>query len=173
VPSIPANEDFKPGPSFTTPSLDFIFSQSSAQDSWLKFIPPRNIADKLLQRYWDAVHPVARVLHRHSFAQRYETLWEAIENEYQVAPSLSALVCAVLFSAVVSVSEVEISESCRVSRVDLKNQLKLGVETSLAKAQLLKTTKFETLQAFVAYLVCGLRLSKQFSLEGCLELYSC
>ncbi|OKO94458.1 hypothetical protein PENSUB_11725 [Penicillium subrubescens] len=153
LPSIPASEHFKPGPSFTAPSLDFVFDQSPAQDSLLKFIPPRNIADKLLQRYWDAVHPVARVLHRPSFAQRYETLWEAIENEYQVAPSLSALVCAVLFSAVVSMSEEEILESCRVSRVDLKNQLKSGVETSLAKAQLLKTTKFETLQAFVAYLL--------------------
>jgi hypothetical protein len=125
----------------------------------LKFIPPRNIADKLLQRYWDAVHPVARVLHRPSFAQRYETLWEAVENEHQVTPSLSALVYAVLFSAVVGMSEVEVLESCRVSREDLKSQLKFGVERSLANAQLLKSTKFETLQAFVAYLVCRLRSS--------------
>jgi hypothetical protein len=49
--------------------------------------------------------------------------------------------------------------------VDLKNQLKSGVETSLAKAQLLKTTKFETLQAFVAYLVCGLKFARKSSLE--------
>jgi hypothetical protein len=59
-----------------------------------------------------------------------------------------------------SMSEAEILETCRSRRGDLKNQLKLGVETSLAKAQLLKSTKFETLQAFVAYLVCT-RLSIQ------------
>jgi hypothetical protein len=52
-------------------------------------------------------------------------------------------------------SEAETLETCRARREDLKNQLKLGVETSLAKAQLLKSTKFETLQAFVAYLVCA------------------
>lgn len=173
VPSIPAGEHFKPGPSFTALSLDFVFGQSPVQVSLLKFIPPRNIADRLLRRYWDAVHPVARVLHRPSFAQRYETLWEAIENEYQVAPSLSALVCSVLFSSMASMSEVEVLESCRISQVDLKNQLKVGVETSLAKAQLLKTTKFETLQAFVAYLVCGLRFSQRLSLKGCLQFYLC
>lgn len=159
VPSIPASEHLKPGPTFTAPSLNFVFDQSLAQDSLLKYIPPRNIADKLLQRYWDAVHPVARVLHRPSFAQRYETLWEAAENDCWVAPSLSALVCAVIFSAIVTMSETEVLVTCRVPREDLKDQLKLGVETSLAKAQLLKSTKFETLQAFVAYLVRRLTVS--------------
>lgn len=148
------DEDFaKPTPSFTAPSIGNIFSQGSSSDSLVGYIPTRRIADRLLLRYWSSVHPVARVLHRPSFAHRYETLWEEIDNGHQAAASLIALVCSVLFSAVVSMSEGQVSETCKVSRSSLKNKLKLGVEASIGRAQLLKTTKLETLQTFVVYLV--------------------
>ncbi|KAJ5372856.1 hypothetical protein N7517_004862 [Penicillium concentricum] len=152
VVSVPAKDLLGPGLSFTAPSPDFIFSLSSIEPL-LGYIPHRNVADKLLEQYWVAVHPIVRILHRPSFAQRYETLWEAIENGEPVAPSLVALVYSVLFSAVISMSEGQVQEVCRDSREQLRNSLKLGVEASLGRAQLLRSTKIETLQAFVAYLM--------------------
>jgi hypothetical protein len=118
-------------------------------------IVSRSTADRLLERYWDSVHPVARILHRPSFAQRYETLWEAVEDGYQenLAPSLAAIVFSVLLSAVVSMSEAQVWDLCQQSREDLRNKLKHGTETSLSRAQLLHSSKVENLQAFVAYLV--------------------
>jgi hypothetical protein len=107
-----------------------------------------------MECYWDAVHPVSRVVHRPSFIQRYETLWETIENGYQVPPSLAAIVYSILFSSSVAISEEQISELCDTSKQDLKDNLKLGTECALGRAQLLRASKFETLQAFTAYLVC-------------------
>ncbi|KAJ5281729.1 hypothetical protein N7478_007101 [Penicillium angulare] len=133
VPVVITSEDgfSKPGPYFTAASIDSLFTQHSSQDSLVNYIPSRKISDRLLSRYWTSVHPVARILHGPSFAHRYETLWENIDNGNIVAPSLAALVCAILFSAV----------------------LKLGVEASIGRSQLLKSTKLEPLQAFVAYLL--------------------
>lgn len=125
-------------------------------ESLTQYIPPRNMADKLLEHYWEAVHPVARILHRPSFAQRYETLWEFVEDGHQVPPSLAAIVCSVLFSAVISMSESQVLEVCQTFRQELKDLLKMGAEIALSRAQLLKSTRIETLQAFVAYLVCML-----------------
>ncbi|KAJ5710562.1 hypothetical protein N7488_004718 [Penicillium malachiteum] len=135
--------------------VDFIFGHNLSDDSPIHEIPSRGVSDKLLEQHWHAVHPVARILHRPTFFQQYETLWEAIEEECegQVAPPQVALVFSVLLSAVISMSEVQVHDSCQLSREDLKNRLKFGVEASLSRAQLLSTTRVDTLQAFIAYLV--------------------
>lgn len=106
-----------------------------------------------MECYWDAVHPVSRVVHRPSFVQRYETLWETIENGCPVPPSLAAIVYSMLFSASVAMSEEQVSELFQISRQYLKDSLQLGTELALSRANLLRTSKIETLQAFVAYLV--------------------
>jgi hypothetical protein len=147
------DELLRPGPYFTAPSINLLFSQVSTREALTRYLPPRNIADKLLDWYWDAVHPVARIVHRPSFAQRYETLWETVENGYQLAPSLAAIVYSVLFSASVAMSVTQVSELCQTSRQNLKDSLQLGTELALGRAQLFRTSKTETLQAFVAYLV--------------------
>lgn len=147
-------EDFlRPGPYFTVPSLDLLFTQASSGDSLTRYLPPRSSADKLMECYWGAVHPVSRVVHRPSFVQRYETLWETIENGYPVPPSLAAIVYSMLFSASVAMSEEQVSELFQISRQYLKDSLQLGTELALSRANLLRTSKIETLQAFVAYLV--------------------
>lgn len=153
--SYPAEGSAKLEQSISTSPADFIFGHGSLGGSKLEYIPSRNIADRLLERYWDSVHSVARILHRPSFAQRYETLWEAIEDGHQdqITPSLAALVFSVLLSAVISMSEAQVWDMCQVSRGELKTKLKLGTEASLSSAQLLRSTKVETLQAFIAYLV--------------------
>ncbi|CAG8888720.1 unnamed protein product [Penicillium egyptiacum] len=159
-PSIPSpsppgiTEDFlRPGPYFMMPSINLLFTQASSGDALTRYLPPRSAADKLMECYWDAVHPVSRVVHRPSFVQRYETLWETIENGYPVPPSLAAIVYSILFSASVAMSEEQISELFQTSKQYLKDSLQLGTELALGRAQLLRASKIETLQAFVAYLL--------------------
>lgn len=67
--------------------------------------------------------------------------------------SLVAVVMSVLFSAVVAMSEEQVVEICQISREEMKHNLQLGTEAALGEANLVKSTKIETLQAFVAYLV--------------------
>jgi hypothetical protein len=146
-------ELLQPGPYFTAPSVNLLFSEVSSRDDLTRYLPPRGIADDLLNWYWDAIHPVARIVHRPSFSQRYEIIWEMIDTGYQLPPSLAAMVYSILFSASVAMSEERVFELCQTSRQDLKNSLQRGTELALSRAQLLRARKIETLQAFVAYLV--------------------
>ncbi|KAL3486798.1 hypothetical protein BJX62DRAFT_214701 [Aspergillus germanicus] len=135
------------------PSTSIIFGEVPGSVGITRHIPPRHIADRLLEQYWNAVHPVARILHRPSFAQRYETLWECIENGQQVSASLAAIVSAVLLSATVSMTDERDFEAWNTSRAALQSQLKVGTEHALSKANVLKRTRLEVLQAFVAYML--------------------
>ncbi|KAL3451541.1 hypothetical protein BJX65DRAFT_268057 [Aspergillus insuetus] len=135
------------------PSTSIIFGDVPVNVGVTKHIPPRHIADRLLEQYWNAVHPVARILHRPSFAQRYETLWECIENGQQVSASLAAIVSAVLLSATVSMTDERDLQAWNTSRTALQSQLKVGTEHALSKANVLRRTKLEVLQAFVAYML--------------------
>lgn len=144
-----SNSELSPG----IPSLKLIFEHVSRDEDLTQYIPSRQVADKLLEQYWSAVHPVARIVHRPSFAQRYETLWEAIENRHCLPPSLAAMMCSVLLFAVITMSDMQVLQICQIPRQRLTSDLKAGVESALSQAHLLKTTKIETLQAFVAYLV--------------------
>ncbi|OKL57359.1 hypothetical protein UA08_07452 [Talaromyces atroroseus] len=147
-------EDYlRPGPYFMVPSINLLFTQASSGDDLTRYLPPRSASDSLMECYWAAVHPVSRVVHRPSFVQRYETLWETIENGHRVAPSLAAIVYSILFSASVAMSEEQVSKLFQTSKQCLKDSLQLGTELALGQAQLLRASKLETLQAFVAYLL--------------------
>lgn len=99
-----------------------------------------------------SVHPIARTLHRPSFAQRYETLWELIDNGSNVPASLGAIVLAVLLAASVSISKDETPTPSHPTQ-ETMGRLKEGAELALSKANLLVSNKTETLQAFTTYLV--------------------
>lgn len=58
-----------------------------------------------------------------------------------------------MFSGVVSMEESAIIRDFGVSKSSLVDNFKLGTETALTRASFLRTTKTETLQAFVMYLV--------------------
>ena len=70
--------------------------------------------------------------------------------------SLQAVVFAALFSGAVSMSEEVILREFGAPKRSLEDNFQQGTETALARANLLRTTKVETLQAFVMYLVCAL-----------------
>jgi hypothetical protein len=142
-----------PGPTFIAPRSDMIFGLSNHDHTLLDFLPTKAAADKLIKHYWDAVHPVARIVHRPSFEKRYKQFWEDVAQGIEPKPSIQAIVFAALFTAVVSMPEHAVFNSFGVSKQVLLQSFQLGTETALGKAHFLRTTKIETLQAFVMYLV--------------------
>lgn len=69
------------------------------------------------------------------------------------AYSLQAVVLAVLFSGVVSMPKEAILLKFGVSKKDLVDNFQMGTETALGRANIIRTTTIETLQAFIMYMV--------------------
>ena len=121
--------------------------------SFESLLPTRGAADRLIQQYFDCVHPVARCLHQPSFQVQYTEFWNHVYQNIEPRPSLQALVFAALFSASVSMDESTAMQEFGRTQKSLYEACKLGTEMALSKANFLRTTRFETMQAFVLYLV--------------------
>lgn len=150
VPDIP---DFlKPGDSYLAPTSGFFFGQFTESPTLLGLLPPIELGHRLMHRYLEAVHPIARCVHRSSFEAIYTSFWEEVRQGIEPRASVQAVVFAAWFSAAVSVDD----SFCRgqdCSKAQLVLHMKIGTETALSKANFLSTTRFETLQGFVMYLV--------------------
>lgn len=79
--------------------------------------------------------------------------------------SLQAIVFAVMFSAVASMTELEITTSFSRPKKQVLTNFQTGVEVALGKAHFLRTTKIETVQALVIYLIpmCRAEISRAHS----------
>lgn len=141
-----------PGPDYVPPSSGFILAPKP-RDSILEFLPTKEMTDKLVDHYWKAVHVICRTLHRPSFERDYETFWSEISIGIEPRVSFQAVVLATLLSSAISMPEDRVFSSFGVSRDSLIDNFKLGTESTLSRANFLRTTKLETLQAFVMYLV--------------------
>jgi len=140
-------------PQFIAPASGMYFPSDPRKVSILHFLPSRNAADSLISRYWIAVHPMIRVVHRPSFERKYEAFWKEVMSGGQPPNSFQALVLAAMLSAVLSLPEEDVLTQFGVPKNDLVTNFMRGTEAALARANFLRTTKLETLQAFVAYLV--------------------
>ena len=67
--------------------------------------------------------------------------------------SLQAIVFAAMFSAAVSMPEERVINDFAVSKKELMDNFQQGTETALGRANLLRTTRLETMQALVMYMV--------------------
>jgi hypothetical protein len=154
-----------PGPTYIPPSSSFFFSSGNQGTSLIDFLPSTNAAHYLMTQYWLAVHPVARVVHRPSFERRYGTFWQDIQQGIEPVGSLQAIVFAAMFSAVVSMSEDMVMRDFGAVKRTLVENFQQGAETALARANLLRTTKVETMQAFVIYMIpmCRAEVSRSHS----------
>ncbi|KAK3300410.1 uncharacterized protein B0H64DRAFT_470510 [Chaetomium fimeti] len=142
----------KPGDSYLAPTSGFFFGQFAESPTLLSLLPPIELGHRLMRRYLDAVHPIARCVHLTSFEGMYTSFWEEVRQGIEPRTSVQAVVFAAWFSAAVSVDD----SFCRdhdCSKAQLVLHMKIGTETALSKANFLSTTRFETLQAFVMYLL--------------------
>jgi hypothetical protein len=149
----PASEWLKPGPAYIMPSSGFFFGTGNTQGSLIDFLPSRLAADRLIKQYFDCVHPICQILHRPTFEKEYETFWDEVTLGIEPPNSVQTVVFAAMFSGVVSMDEGNVYRDFGVSKGSLLNNFKMGTETALSRASFLRTTKIETLQAFVMYLV--------------------
>lgn len=84
----------------------------------------------------------------------YATFWEEINAGYEPRPSMQAVIFAAMFSGAISMDDnVMLAELDGYSKADWVASLRLGTETALSKANFLRTTKVETIQAFIMYMV--------------------
>lgn len=155
VPPPSFNKLLAPGPNYIAPSSSFFFSTGQNSVSLIDFLPSRPIADRLLSQYWLAVHPMCRIVHRPSFQRRYSAFWAEIEMNVEPTGSLQAVVFAALFSGIVSLSEDAVLMAFGTSKRNLVDNFQMGTETALGRANVIRTTKIETLQALVMYMVRG------------------
>ena len=149
-------QDFlRPGESYLAPTSGFFFGQTGQPLPLLDLLLPQDIGHMLVRRYFEAVHPIARCVHRPSFEQMYRTFWDDVRQNIEPRASVQAVVFAAWFSAAVSVDEV-FARQHGCTKTQLVTRVKIGTETALSKANFLRTTRFETLQAFTMYLVSSL-----------------
>lgn len=92
-------------------------------------------------------------MHRPSFEAQYEAFWEEATAGYEPRASVQAIVFAAWFSAAVAMDEAVINREFGFTKVNLVENMKIGTEVALSKANFLRTTRVETIQAFVMYMV--------------------
>ncbi|KAK0748173.1 hypothetical protein B0T21DRAFT_343863 [Apiosordaria backusii] len=144
----------KPGDSYLPPTSGFFFGQSGVSPPLEQLLPgSREWGQRLVNRYFEAVHPIARCIHRPSFDALYQSFWDDIAQNWEPRPSVQALVFAAWFSAAVSLDEVQAQNDFGNTKSAIVAHMKVATETALSKANFLRTTKFETMQAFIMYML--------------------
>ena len=149
----PASEWLKPGPAYIAPASGFFFGQGGQAGSLIDFLPSRLAADRLIKQYFLAVHPITQIIHRPTFEKEYDAFWDEVSLGIEPPSSVQTIVFAAMFSGVVSMDESTITRDFGISKTSLIDNFRIGTETALGRANFLRTTKIETLQAFVMYLV--------------------
>ena len=142
-----------PGPDYIAPASSFFFPGTNMNTTLLDYLPSKNVADQLIAQYFTAVHPVARAVHRPTFEAQYALFWAQIASGTEPMPSQQAVIFAAIFSATVSLTEDQATRRFGSSKAALIDSLRSGTEMALSKANFLRTTKTDTMQAFVMYLI--------------------
>ncbi|KAK6226762.1 fungal specific transcription factor [Colletotrichum tabaci] len=155
----------RPGESYIPPSSGFFFGHTSEALSLDRRLPQKEAADRLTQQYFQAVHPVARCVHRPSFENEYRNFWDEVYNNIEPRASTQAIMFAAWFSAAVSMDDATVRELFGVTKANLIERMKTDTERALGKANFLRTTRVETMQAFIMYMLplCRAEVSRAHS----------
>jgi hypothetical protein len=143
----------RPGRDYVAPSSSFFFAPDPRKSSLLHYLPSKVTADRLVEHYWVAVHPIARIVHKPSFERKYEAFWKEVSVGIQPKASFQALVLGALLSAAISMSDEAVVSDYGVGKDEFVDNFRQGTEAALSRANFLRTTKLETVQALVMYLV--------------------
>ncbi|KAK5132846.1 hypothetical protein LTR08_008562 [Meristemomyces frigidus] len=142
-----------PGPDYIAPASSFFFPGTNMHTSLLDYLPSKTAADQLFSQYFVAVHYMCRTVHRPTLEAQYASFWNQIATGSEPAPSTQAVLFATMFSAAVSLDESQIAQRFGTSKPALIDSLRSGTEMALAKANFLRTTRVDVMQAFVMYLI--------------------
>ncbi|ELR07389.1 hypothetical protein VC83_06552 [Pseudogymnoascus destructans] len=105
--------------------------------------------------FWDVfmenVDPLTKVLHVPTMAKAIK---EAKENLDSLSKSIEALLFAIYYSVVTSMSQEEVKSSFGTNKSVLIDRYRFGVEQALARADFLNTSELVIIQAFSLFLTC-------------------
>ncbi|KAK0260400.1 hypothetical protein B0A54_01855 [Friedmanniomyces endolithicus] len=142
-----------PGPDYIAPASSFFFPGTNMNTNLIDYLPTKHAADQLIAQYFAAVHIMCRAVHRQTFEAQYALFWGQITSGTEPARSIQAIVFAAMFSGAVSMDETAIMRTFDTSKPALIDSLRSGTEMALAKANFLRTTRVDVMQAFVMYLI--------------------
>ncbi|KAI4697751.1 uncharacterized protein J4E84_000884 [Alternaria hordeiaustralica] len=158
TPSLSAIEEdavnwLAPTQDYVAPSSNFVLASGIDQTALESHLPARVVVDKLLSQYWVAVHTIARTVHRPSFERQYQNFWIRVNMGMEPRASFQAVLFAALLNSVVSMTDDMVQVEFGVEKQNMIDSFREGTEAALARANFLRTTKLETIQAFVMYLI--------------------
>lgn len=142
-----------PGPDYIAPASSFFFPGTNMNTRLMDYLPSNIAADRLVTQYFQAVHYMCRCVHRPTFEAQYAMFWAQIATGTEPAPAIQAVMFAAMFSAAVSMNEGQVTQQFGTSRAALVDSLRSGTEFALAKANFLRTTRVDVMQAFIMYLI--------------------
>jgi hypothetical protein len=142
-----------PGPDYIAPASSFFFPGTNVSTSLTDYLPSKTVADQLIAQYYNAVHHVAKIVHRPTMEAQYALFWSNIRTGSEPIPSLQAILFAAMFSAAVSMTNEQVMQRLGSTKAALVDSLRSASEMALSKANFLRTTKVDTMQAFVMYLI--------------------
>jgi AcrR family transcriptional regulator len=142
-----------PSRDYVPPSSGFFFAPGVEKTSLTTYLPSKSMVDSLIEHYWEAVHVIAKTVHRPSFERHLQRFWDNLHAGVEPRFSFQAVLFAALLTSIVSMSEEKVVNKFGVDKRSLVDNFRQGTEAALAKANFLRTTKLETMQAFVMYLV--------------------
>ena len=167
MPQLPddAHDFLEPGPTYIPPGSGLIFGDVGSKRGLIDYLPTKEVADMLVTTYYENVHFLARVVHWPSFQLQYDNFWISVLSGLEPPASQQAIVLAVMFSAVASMLDSDLTAIFARPKSTILGNFQKGTEMALSKAQVLRTTKIETVQAFVAYLIpmCRDQMSRAHS----------
>lgn len=158
-----------PSADFLAPSSSFYFAPGVEKATTMTHLPNKVTVDKLLVNYWEAVHPIVRTLHRPSFERKYDAFWRDIATNIEPPKSFQAVVFGMLLQSIVSMPADKTMAVLGAEKQSLVDNFRLGSEAALSRANFMRTTKLETLQATVMYLVSLSQNFRTFSFTSCVR----
>lgn len=149
------DEDDYPSPGTTHSSSanyqGYIFGLSSQNVDMLSLHPPAEHVPIYWKLYKENVDPLVKVIHAPSMEP---TILEARECLGKIHRGLEALLFAVYYGTVTSLSTEDCRDTFGEERADLLNRYLFGVQQALARADFLQTDEIIVVQAFVIFLIC-------------------
>ncbi|KAI5806310.1 hypothetical protein EDC01DRAFT_626392 [Geopyxis carbonaria] len=143
----------------------FTSSEYTSTTSSVSFVPNQNEADLLYFQYFTCVDPVSHIIHKPTFDEKYGKFWNDLYQGTRPVRSTAALIHCVFFAAAVSLSQQMASLHFGLTKQALVDKFRVSAEQALAKANFLRTSRLETLQAFTIYLIpqCRAEISRSHS----------
>ncbi|PBP15615.1 hypothetical protein BUE80_DR013645 [Diplocarpon rosae] len=146
-------EDGPPSPGSTmhgNEHQNFVFGYSSSQVNLKDLHPSPSQLPLYLQMFAKRVDPLVKILHIPSMKIM---IMEAARDLGSLSRSSEALLFALYFAVITSMSKDDVKNTFALERKDAYDQYRFGVEQALARANFLDSSDLVTLQAFVLYLV--------------------